>query len=259
MADKKFMLVLIALMIVVLCGGIYVVKIFLSSPDDNPRTKSGIVIVNLPKPPPTMEREKPPEPVKEIQKKVEITAQLKEDMVDPGPDTGPQNANANAPAGPPGLTGDGPDPNNNAPVGNALGLDAEGTAGSDGFGLVGRKGGRSILAGRGGSGGIGGGGFGKQSLLNKYSWYTQIVKAEVSKKIRKYLDANGGIPRGKLKATIQLRVDDTGAVVGWQIVGSSGNDEMDNAVKKCADDMRISEPPPEGMPRTMIIRVTSQG
>jgi hypothetical protein len=34
---------------------------------------------------------------------------------------------------------------------------------------------------------------------------------------------------------------------------------MDEAVKQCIGDVRISEPPPEGMPRTLIIRVTSQG
>jgi TonB family protein len=85
------------------------------------------------------------------------------------------------------------------------------------------------------------------------------VKTEISKKIQKYLDENGGIPRGKLQTIVRISVDSAGAVVQWRIVGSSGNHDMDEAVKQCIGDVRISEPPPEGMPRTLIIRVTSQG
>jgi TonB family protein len=259
MSDKKIILGLMALVVVLLGGGVYIVNMFLSSSDASPRTKSGIVIVNLPKAPPITEKEKPPEqPVKEIQKKVVITEQEKDEIVDSGPNIGPQNTDNTPAGGPPGLTG-GPDSNDNTPAGDRLGLDAEGKAGSDGFGLVGRKGGRSILAGRGGSGGVGGGGSGKSSPLNKFGWYTQIVKTEISKKIQKYLDENGGIPRGKLQTIVRISVDSAGAVVQWRIVGSSGNHDMDEAVKQCIGDVRISEPPPEGMPRTLIIRVTSQG
>ena len=171
----------------------------------------------------------------------------------------------------------------NTPAGDTLGLDAEGTAGSDAFGLVARKGGRSITSGPGGSGRgggsgsgkggeggpprIGGGGSGRAggggservSLLNKYGWYTQIVKTEISKKVQKQLDEKGGsFPRGKLQTLIRVSVDGKGSVVDCGIVGSSGNHEMDEAVKQCIGDIRISEPPPDGMPRTMIIRVTSQ-
>jgi TonB family protein len=124
--------------------------------------------------------------------------------------------------------------------------------------LVGRKGGRSILAGGGGSGRGGGGGSGKLSLMDKFGWYTQIVRTEISKEIRKHLDENSGIPRGKLRTVLRISLDSTGAVVQWRIIGSSGNYEMDEAVKQSIGDIRINEPPPEGMPRTMIIRVTEQ-
>jgi TonB family protein len=275
MSDKKILLGLMALVVVFLAGGIYFVNMILSSPGTSPRTKSGIVIVNLPKAPLITEKEKPPEqPVKEIQKKVEIKPQEKDEVVDSGPNIATQSTHDNTPAGDkPRLPGDGPGPVDNTPAGDTLGLDSEGRAGSDAFGLVARRGGRSILAGGGGSGKGGGDGSGrggeggsvrigggqsKVSLLNKFGWYTQIVKNEISKSIQRNLDGHNGMPRGKFQTVVQISVDRTGAVVQWQIIGSSGNHEMDEAVKQFLGDIRISEPPPEGMPRTMVIRITSQ-
>jgi len=49
-----------------------------------------------------------------------------------------------------------------------------------------------------------------------------------------------------------------GTVTKYRIVGSSGNHKMDEAVNQSLKKLRISEPPPEGMPRTMQIRVIFQ-
>lgn len=220
--------VFIVLVVLLLGGGIYLVVSVLS--DESPRKKSNTSVVTLLKPPPVTVKEKlpEPEPVKEMQKKQEI--------VDPtqGPQDQPRNA----------------DNSDNTPAGDKLGLDAEGTAGGDAFGLVGKKGGRSLLSG-GGGGGVG-------SLLNKFSWYTQIVETEIRKKVSQQLDENGGIPRGKLQTVVRVSVDDKGVVVQYRIIGSSGNHKMDEAVKQSLGNVRISEPPPDGMPRTMSIRVSSQ-
>ena len=217
--------VLVTLMIVLLGAAVYVVKMVLS--DDSPRKKNNITTVTLLKPPPITVKEKPPEPeqVKEIQKKEEI--------IDPGPQNEPKNA-----------------VNDDTPAGDKLGLDADGKAGSDAFGLIGKKGGRNLLA--------GGDGFGRLSLLNKYAWYTQIVEAEIRKRVLKHLDENGGVPRGKLQTVVRVSVDSMGTVVQYRIIGSSGNHKMDEAVRQSLSYIKISEPPPEGMPRTMSIRVTSQ-
>ena len=112
------------------------------------------------KPPPVVIKEKPPEPepVKETQKK--------EDIIDPEQkNESPAAPNAD---------------NDNTPAGDKLGLDAEGGAGNDAFGLVGKKGGRSLLA--------GGNGMGAISLLNKYAGYTQILTTTIRKKVMKSLD-----------------------------------------------------------------------
>jgi TonB family protein len=221
---------LIALMIAVLGAGIYIVKIAMT--DTAPRRKNTVATVTLMKPPPVVIKEKPPEPepVKETQKKDEIIAPEQKNE-----SPTPQNA----------------DNQDNTPAGDKLGLDAEGGAGTDAFGLVGKKGGRSLLA--------GGNGFGNISLLNKYAGYTQIVTTAIRKKVMKSLDEEGGIPKGKLQAVVRLSVDSEGAVVGYKIIGSSGNNRMDEVVLRTLGSIKLSEPPPNGMPRTMDIRITSQG
>ena len=217
---------LIALMVVFLGAAAYIVKMVLF--DDSPRKKSSVTTVMLLRPPPPMVmKEKPPEPepIKEMKK---------DEIIDPGPKN-EQNT----------------DSQDNTPAGDKLGLDADGKAGGDAFGLIGKKGGRSILA--------GGEGLGRLSLLNKFAWYTQIVEMEIRKKVMKRLDEEGGIPKGKLQAVVRVSVNGNGDVVDYKIIGSSGNHKMDDAVRHALGYIRISEPPPEGMPRTMSIKISSQG
>ena len=177
-----------------------------------------------------MIKEKLPEP-----EQIRETAK-KEEFIDPGVQNEvPENS----------------DSKDNMPAGDSLGVDGEGGAGSDGFGLVGKKGGRSILA--------GGPGGGKASLLSKFSGYTQIVTSEIRKKVMKRLDGEGGIPKGKLQTVVRVSVDGDGRITDHRIIGSSGNTRMDEAVIQSLHSLRISEPPPEGMPRTMTIKIVSQG
>ena len=229
---------LLVVMVILLGAAAYTVKAVLS--DDSPRKKSSVTMVTLLKPPPPPQiKEKLPEPeqVREIQKKEEVFTSEPQDV-------GNQDSK---PAG----------EEDNTPAGDNLGVDAEGTAGGDAFGLVGKKGGRSLLAGGGGSGG--GGGLGRLSLLSKYTGYTQIVETEIRKRVMKRLDEEGGIPRGKLQVVARVSVDSNGAVVDYRIIGSSGNHKMDEAIKQSLGDIKISEPPPDGMPRTMDIKFTYQG
>ena len=220
--------VLVAVMIILTAGGVYIVKTVLS--ENEPHRENTTATVTLLKPPPPVQvKEKPPEEIKEVPKK--------EDIVDPGVKNDTQKQNA--------------DSKDNTPAGDNLGVDAEGGAGSDSFGLVGKKGGRSILA--------GGSGMGNLSLLTKFSGYTQIVVTEIRKKVMKQLDEEGGIPKGKLQTVVRVKVDVDGKVVDFRIIGSSGNNRMDDAVIRSLRSLRISEPPPEGMPRTMNVKIISQG
>jgi outer membrane biosynthesis protein TonB len=108
-------------------------------------------------------------------------------------------------------------------------------------------------------GGGGGGGMNRLALLTKYGWYTSKVQEEIKKQMHKLLDQAGGIPKGRFQATIKIQLDAKGAVVRYQLVASSGNDKMDEALKGSLPGFRISQPPPEGMPSGMTVRIVSQG
>jgi periplasmic protein TonB len=227
--------IVVFLFIVLVTGFVYLIstdkgssgkKVFVATVD--------LVKPNVPdKPPP---KEKPPEP--DVQKK--------ESLAVPQTFAGPQAA--------PGPKGD----DKPAPTG-PLGLDAEGGAGSDGFGLAGRKGqGKDIVTlGKGG----GGGGLDSEqaALMRKFASYNYIIQETMRKAVRKYLDENGGIPRGKLEVIVHIVLDSKGSITEHQIVGSSGNHSMDKAVKESIKFVKISEPPPQGIPRSMRIRISSQG
>jgi len=155
---------LIAMMVVFLVAAVYIVKMVMS--EDGQHKKSSVTTVTLLKPPPPVQvKEKPPE-VKPIEKKEEIIQKIPQDE--------PKSAE-----------------HDNKPAGDKLGLDAEGKAGSDSFGLAGNKGGRSLLA--------GGNGMGRLSLLSKFSGYAQIVETEIRKKIMKRMDTRLGAPPSKGK------------------------------------------------------------
>ena len=138
-----------------------------------------------------------------------------------------------------------------------LGLDAQGGAGSDGFGLAARKGGRDVTTL--GTGPRVGGGKDMATLLRQYAPYTRLVEEDVNRIVRKRLEENGGIPKGKLEALAEIIVDNKGEIRQFKIIRPSGNRTMDEAVKESLKFARISQPLPEGCPRAMNIKITSQG
>jgi hypothetical protein len=142
-----------------------------------------------------------------------------------------------------------------------LGVQGEGGPGSDAFGLVGRgKGGRDITTvGSGPGGGTIGGGTDQAALLRKFGRYNQLVQEQLSSAVRKWLQENGGIPKGKLETVVQIVLDDAGAVRKARITRSCGNQAVDEAVKQLCGSQKISEPLPKDIPRTMNVKITSQG
>lgn len=222
----------------VFLGGIaFVAHLVLS--DSGGRRKTHISTVTLLKPPPPPDvKEKPLEP--EIRKEA-----LRREEIIAAPE---QRALSSAP---------GPDSPSDAPGGSDLGVDSEGGSGSDGFGLVGRKGGRALI----GSGPpvVGGGPGSRLSLFAKFGWYTRKIQEEVRGLVKKHFDENGGFPKGKLQTIVKIVVDEKGVVVDSRLVGSSGNPKVDDAVLQSLIRMRLSGPPPEGMPRGMTLRIDSQG
>ena len=193
--------------------------------------KVDLVRPNLPDKPPPPPKEKPPEP----------EAQKEQDHRDaPGYGAAASQARRGtkpAPEGP-------------------LGVEGEGGAGSDGFGLVGRgKGGRDVTTL--GTGFGKGGGSDQAALQRKFGWYTRIVGEELNKLVRKRLEENGGMPKGTAEVEVRIELDEQGAITGCRIIRSSGNQAMDEAVKALRF-ARISRPLPKGIYCGMNYKITSR-
>jgi hypothetical protein len=200
------------------------VKVLIS--DDGPKRKRQVQMVTLVKPPPPPKiKEKPPEP--EVKKK--------EEVIEPEPEPEPEPADDQS--------------QDDTPPGDDLGLDADGGAGTDGFGLKGKKGGRALI----------GGGLGKGSLLRKYAWYTRIIQEELRKQVYDHMNANGGVPKGSCQNVVNIRLDAAGNIVDYKIHDPCSDLQVNEAIKVVLQNARISEPPPADMPRTLRLKISSKG
>ncbi len=218
--DKKIFSIVGAVLLVLLVAGFAIVRLALQ--DDPGKRKRQIQLVTLvapPPPPPPKIEEPPPEPEEE-----EIIEE---------PEDQPQEEATDDSADEP-------------PPGPDLGVDAEGGAGSDSFGLVGKKGGRSLIGGNG-------------SLLNRFGWYTRIVQEELQEKIRKYMRENGGIPADKVKAIVVISVDGEGRISRFTVTNKVNNAALNQALKHVLPDTWLSEPPPVDMPRKIKLKISFKG
>jgi len=120
-----------------------------------------------------------------------------------------------------------------------LGLDAEGVAGSDGFGLAARKGGREL--------GLGGAAF---------AWYTTMLKDS----ILDVLSADERVRRGSYQVTVRVWLTNAGDVERIKLASTSGNRELDEAIEHALEKMgRVREAPPLEMPQPVTLRIVSRG
>jgi protein TonB len=106
-----------------------------------------------------------------------------------------------------------PDPaqSNDPPPGQQLGLDADGSAGGDAFGLLANKGGRDLLS----SGG------------SAYAWYAGLLKSEILDQ----LNAEKRVRSGEYSVIVRVWVRNDGSVDHIRIVQSSGSRERDQAIE----------------------------
>jgi protein TonB len=134
-----------------------------------------------------------------------------------------------------------------APPGEELGLDADGVAGSDAFGLKGKKGGRALI-------GSGTGG-------NPYAWYIGKVRHEIEKRVNKVLREEGSVPEEKHETLIMVQLDDRGNIVKYAILCASGNEKVKAAIKTAIKEAMsvasVGEPPPYGMSKKMRFKIMS--
>jgi len=133
-----------------------------------------------------------------------------------------------------------PTPSNEPPPGEQLGLDAEGTAGGDAFGLLGNKGGREL---------VGGGG-------DAFSWYAGLLKNEIADQLGNDKRARSG----QYSVVVRAWVRTDGTVERVHLMQSTGNTERDRAIEAALSKItRLSQAPPPDMPQPISLRIVSRG
>jgi periplasmic protein TonB len=199
--------------ILVLLGAIALITHFISKMENKPEKKERkIQTVTLapppPPPPPPPKIERPPEP--EPEQKLEEQAE-------------PEKL---------------PDVPDEAPP-RDLGLDAEGTAGSDGFGLAARKGGKGLFGGGGG---------------NPFAWYGNLVKNDLVS----MLSEKDALRRKGYTAILKLWVEADGSIQRFELAKGSNDKDIDELLQRViAQYRKISEPPPPGMEQPIKLKITS--
>ena len=177
-SSKIFLLIVGVVVLFFLGSSVLLARLLTSDEGASKRAQTHIVTLIKPPPPPPPVKEKPPEPEppREIKQKEEIVA--------PGAQKERPQETRNQ-------------DQDDKPTGKNLGLDAEGGAGSDGFGLVGNRGGAALIGGGGGGGG----------LLRKYAGYTRILEDEINRKVRKLYEEKWGAPKERLQAVVKITMD----------------------------------------------------
>ena len=205
--------VLLAVIIiaVVIIGAVLLLRKFLATPvQPQKKVAQEIQIIRPPAPPPDLKPPPPPPPEEKV------------DLPQPKPEPTPM------------------DNSHDPPPGDQLGVDATGTGGGDAFGLVGRPGGRDLLA---------------SSGSGSFGWYGNIIKTQI-------LDGLDNEPRarkGAYTVNVRIWVKRDGGVERAEMVGSSGNTERDEAIRNALAHLsKISQPPPTDMPQPINLKIVSR-
>jgi periplasmic protein TonB len=186
---------------------LWVAREFSGEPEKPARTVQVVQVVRPPPPPPPEETPPPPPPEK-------VEEPLPQDEPEPAPSDEP------APS-------------------EQLGLDAEGTAGGDGFGLAARKGGRDIT---GGGGAI-------------FAWYTTRLKDNIVER----LSDDPNIRAKKFSLQVRVWIDADGRVRDVRLANTTGDRTLDGAIESALSGLpKMTEPPPVEMPQPISLRIVSR-
>lgn len=177
-----------------------------TTPPEPPKIQKISIVQPPPPPPPPPQLEEPPPPEQEV------------DIPEPEPE--PEEAAADEP-----------------PPGEDLGLDAEGVAGADGFGLRAKKGGRGL---------IGGG--------DRNRWYAGLIQRDLQDLLANNDDARGA----KYSVLIKLWIAADGSVERFELGQSTGDEGSEKAIRDTLADFRLSSAPPEGMPQPVKLRIVAR-
>lgn len=207
---KNYLPLLAAVVVIsaLVLGAVLWLRSFLGQQVEPPKQVVQEVRIVRPPPPPENEPPPPPPPEEEV------------DVPDPQPE---------------------PDPvaSNEPPPGDQLGVDAEGTGAGDGFGLVGKPGGRDLLA-TGGS---------------VFAWYGGIVKDEILQR----LTDDSTVRSGSYSVAVRIWVRHNGQIERASLIGTSGDKDRDRAIERVLAQMKqLPQPPPANMPQPINLKIVSR-
>jgi periplasmic protein TonB len=188
-------------------GLIWLVNNVLGKKSDGPKRQT-LQIVKLIRPPPPEQPPPPPPPPDKVEQPIP------KDTPDQKPDQ--------------------------APADQPLGLDADASAGGDGFGLAARKGGQDLVG----------------SSAGAFAWYTNLLKGSV-------LDAlsdDERIRRGSYSMVVRVWLASDGRVERIAVAQPSGNKELDGYIQQALTHLtRMREAPPFEMPQPVTLKIVSRG
>jgi protein TonB len=235
---KRLPLIIGITLILLIAVLVFVFREFFEKPVQTKKQVQQISVVKPPDQPPP-----PPPPKPEIK-----PPEVKEEKIpEPEPEAKPDEPEPE------------PEPEAEAPpAGEDLGVDAEGGAGGDSFGLVGKKGGAGLIGSGSGKGTgdgkstIGGGGGGGNAIL----WYAQHVQRELASELDTALKDRAR--QTSYTAVLQVWISPNGDIERVELVNSSGTAVIDDALKAALSQIRGRfKPPPERMPQPLKIRIRS--
>ena len=145
-----------------------------------------------------------------------------------------------------------PPPPQNAPGGGRLSLAAEATGEGDAFNLAGNPGGRGLLSGGGlgdGTGELGSG----DGAGSRYGWYYAKLASQIEDAYRR----SKRISTASARVEIRVWADRSGRISRVELVRSTGDPELDDAIRSVVG-LRLRDPPPPDIPMPMLARFTAR-
>ncbi len=199
----------VGLLVLFAIGGYFAVRgLGGGTPPEPPKIQEISLVQPPPPPPPPPKLEEPPPPEEQV------------NIPEPEPEPVPEEAASDEP-----------------PPGEDLGLDAEGVAGADGFGLRAKKGGRGL---------IGGG--------DRNRWYAGIIQRDLQNLLANNDDARGA----KYAVVVKLWIDSSGRIERFELSDSTGNVASDSALRETLSGLQLSDSPPDDMPQPVKLRVVAR-
>jgi len=211
-------------LLVAIVTGVWLGQGFLSQAS-HPRHEQRIVMVNLPPP----VRATPPPPAPAQSRPADEPKMIAQETVTELESKPDETAKA--------------DPSPDDSAGPATSVAGDGT--SDGFGL---RAGNGLSVGTGKTtSGTGSG--------SRWGWYASQVQRAISQA----LESNSTARQADFRVDARIWADRNGRVTRARIAGTTGNPALDNAItNQVLAGLILQEPPPEGMPMPIVLRLTAQ-